>query len=230
MNRHTEMVAIVATALGEAMLQEVAFVGGCTTGLLLTDDFSKEQVRHTDDVDLIVHVVGRGGITQLHTRLSDLGFSHVMEDDAPICAMRLGELRVDFMPDDETVLGFTNRWYEQALKTAIQYQVTDELFIRLVTPAYFVATKLEAYRGRGNNDPLGSRDIEDILTLVDGRTELTSELLMAPPEIRQYISTELAELMKANQFSYAVTSAAGNDAGREDLIFERLEAIIRGAT
>jgi len=230
MNRHKEMVAIVAVALGEAMLQEVAFVGGCTTGLLLTDDFSKEQVRHTDDVDLIVHVVGHGGIERLHARLSNLGFSHVVEDDAPICAMRLGELRVDFMPDDEAVLGFTNRWYEQALKTAIQYQVTDGLFIRLVTPAYFVATKLEAYRGRGNNDPLGSRDIEDILTLVDGRSELTNELLIAPPEIRQYISIELAELMKVNQFSYAVTSAAGNDAGREDLIFERLEAIIRGTT
>lgn len=230
MNRHKEMVAIVAAALGEAMLQEVAFVGGCTTGLLLTDDFSKEQVRHTDDVDLIVHVVGHVGMARLEAQLSDLGFSHVMDDDAPICAMRLGELRVDFMPDDATVLGFTNRWYEQALKTAIQYQVTDGLFIRLVTPAYFVATKLEAYRGRGNNDPLGSRDIEDILTLVDGRSELTNELLMTPPEIRQYISIELAELMKVNQFSYAVTSAAGNDTGREDLIFERLEAIIRGTT
>jgi hypothetical protein len=27
-------------------------------------------------------------------------------------------------------------------------------------------------------------------------------------------------------FSYAVTSAAGNDAGRERLIFERLEALV----
>lgn len=230
MNKHTEMVAIVATAMGEAMLQEVAFVGGCTTGLLLTDDFSKEQVRHTDDVDLIVHVVGHMGMTRLQAQLNDLGFKHVMDDDAPICAMRLGELRVDFMPDDQKTLGFTNRWYKQALQTATQYQLPDGLFIRLVTPAYFVATKLEAYRGRGNNDPLGSRDIEDILTLMDGRAELVSELQAAPAELRQYINTELAELMQANQFSYAITSAAGNDAGREDLIFKRLDAIIKGTT
>ena len=230
MNIYTKMIATVAAALGEGLLQEVAFVGGCTTGLLLTDDFSKEQVRHTDDVDLIVHVINHAGMLRLQAQLSARGFSHSMEDDSPICSMRLGELRVDFMPDDESVLGFSNRWYVQALKTATPYKLPDGQFIRLVTPAYFVATKLEAYRGRGNNDPLGSRDIEDILTLVDGRAELTRELLMASAELRQYISTELTNLLKVNQFSYAVTSAAGNEEGREDLIFERLESIIQGAT
>jgi predicted nucleotidyltransferase len=230
MNIYTKMIATVAKALGEGLLQEVAFVGGCTTGLLLTDDFSKEQVRHTDDVDLIVHVVNHAGMLRLQAQLSARGFSHSMEDDSPICSMKLGELRVDFMPDDESVLGFSNRWYVQALKTATPYQLPDGQFIRLVTPAYFVATKLEAYRGRGNNDPLGSRDIEDILTLVDGRSELAGELLMAPAELRQYISAELTNLLKVNQFSYAVTSAAGNEEGREDLIFERLESIIQGAT
>ena len=53
-----EMIITVAKALGDDMLKEVAFVGGCTTGLLLTDDFSKEAVRYTDDVDLIINVVG----------------------------------------------------------------------------------------------------------------------------------------------------------------------------
>ena len=230
MNMYTKMIATVAEALGEVLLQEVAFVGGCTTGLLLTDDFSKEQVRHTDDVDLIVHVVNHAGMLRLQAQLSARGFNHSMEDDSPICSMKLGELRVDFMPDDERVLGFSNRWYVQALKTATPFQLPDGQSIRLVTPAYFVATKLEAYRGRGNNDPLGSRDIEDILTLVDGRSELTGELLMAPAELRQYISTELTDLLKVNQFSYAVTSAAGNEEGREDLIFKRLESIIQGAT
>lgn len=231
MNMYTKMIATVAEALGEDLLQEVAFVGGCTTGLLLTDDFSNEQVRHTDDVDLIVHVLNYAGMVRLQAQLRTRGFSYSMDDDdSPICSMRLGELRVDFMPDDEGVFGFSNRWYVQALKTATPYQLPDGPVIRLVTPAYFVATKLEAYRGRGNNDPLGSRDIEDILTLVDGRSELAGELLMAPVELRQYISSELTDLLKVNQFSYAVTSAAGNEKGREDLIFERLESIILGAT
>jgi len=41
------------------MLNTVAFVGGCTTGLPVTDDFSKQSIRFTDDVDLIVKVMGK---------------------------------------------------------------------------------------------------------------------------------------------------------------------------
>jgi len=52
------MLQRVADALGSELLREVAFVGGCTTGLLITDDISREAVRFTDDVDLIVHVIG----------------------------------------------------------------------------------------------------------------------------------------------------------------------------
>jgi len=101
--------------------------------------------------------------------------------------------------------------------------------IRLLTPAFFVATKLEAYLGRGNNDPLGSRDVEDVLTLVDGRAELVQDLQTAGLELRSFVATELQRLLPLVPFSYAVTSAAGNDAGRERLIFERLEALVRMA-
>ncbi|WP_228768281.1 hypothetical protein [Limnohabitans sp. DM1] len=223
---HVDMIAVVARALGPDLLAKVAFVGGCTTGLLLTDAFSKQQVRHTDDVDLIVHVVGHVGLASLQAQLVGCGFSHSMEDDAPICAMRLGQLRVDFMPDDVAVLGFTNRWYAQALHSALPFALPDGQVIRLLTPAFFVATKLEAYLGRGNNDPLGSRDIEDILTLVDGRAELVQDLQTASLELRSFVATELRRLMPLVPFSYAVTSAAGNDAGRERLIFERLETLV----
>lgn len=74
-NRHKAMIAKVATAMGPELLDKVAFVGGCTTGLLLTDDFSREQVRHTDDVDLIVHVVGHVGWARLQEHLRSLGQS-----------------------------------------------------------------------------------------------------------------------------------------------------------
>ena len=56
-NQLLSMIEAVALALGDDLLPEVAFVGGCTTGLLLTDDFTREAVRATDDVDLIVNVV-----------------------------------------------------------------------------------------------------------------------------------------------------------------------------
>ncbi|MEE8059443.1 MAG: hypothetical protein V3T17_16645 [Pseudomonadales bacterium] len=61
MSRYNEleaMLVVVAQALGEELLQQVVFVGGCTTGLLITDSMTQEAIRYTEDVDLITHVMG----------------------------------------------------------------------------------------------------------------------------------------------------------------------------
>ena len=144
---HIEMLRQVAVALGDTLCSQMTFVGGCTTGLLLTDDFSREQVRHTDDVDLIVSVIGYGGFGALQAQLRSQGFKdcNSTDEDAPLCAMKLGELRVDFMPDDESVLGFSNCWYQQAMESANQHSLDNDISINLISPVYFVATKLEAY-------------------------------------------------------------------------------------
>ncbi len=226
-NLHKEMILKVAEALGPALCQEMAFVGGSTTGLLLTDDFAKEQVRYTDDVDLIVSVVGYAGWAQLQERLRQYGFTDSMEDTV-ICRMRLGELQVDFMPDDDT-LGFSNQWYQQALTTAENYQLSDSVQIRLVTPAYFVATKLEAYKGRGNDDPLASRDMEDLLNIIDGREVLVNELSEADPLLTEFIGAEFTQLLSNDLFEYAVQSQANSDAAREAVLFKRIEAIAKVA-
>ena len=148
-NQLHEMLVMVARALGNDLLKEVAFLGGCTTGLLLTDKASKEAVRYTDDVDLITHVIGLSGWIRFQNRIKERGFKESMEDDIN-CRMRLNGLIVDFMPDDEKILGYSNRWYGQALKKAKDYELQDNLIIQLVTPVFFIATKLEAYKGRGN--------------------------------------------------------------------------------
>jgi predicted nucleotidyltransferase len=227
-NRHKEMLILVAEALGPELCQQMAFVGGCTTGLLLTDDFTREQVRHTDDVDLIVHLVGYPSYARLQEQLRTQGFRERMDNDDPICAMSLGELRVDFMPDDDKVLGFSNRWYQAALQSADNYSLTENITIKLVKPVYFVATKLEAYRGRGKNDPLSSRDIEDLLNLFDGRPELLTEIDQTTHELRRYIASEIKTLLENGNFQNAVQSCALGDHDRESLIFERLEHAARG--
>ena len=47
------------------------------------------------------------------------------------------------------------------MQTATEHALTPEITIRLVAPVYFIATKLEAYKGRGGGYAMGSRDIED---------------------------------------------------------------------
>ncbi|MNJ50683.1 hypothetical protein D3C77_459660 [compost metagenome] len=90
---------------------------------------------------------------------------------------------------------------------------------------YFVATKLEAWKGRGRGDALSSRDIEDILNLIDGRPELEDEIESAAVEVRDYISKEIGQLLPDGNFEYAVNAQARGDADRENLLFERLETL-----
>ncbi|WP_307720393.1 MULTISPECIES: hypothetical protein [Bradyrhizobium] len=156
--------------------KDLVFVDGCTTALFITDEITLEGVRATDDVDLIVDLVGRAQWAQLQEQLRQKGFAESPQDDV-ICRMRLSNLKVDFMPDDESILGFSNPWYGKGIETAASHPLTDTITIKRLTPELFLATKLEAYRG--NNDLLGSRDTEDILLVVDGREEIVAEIQAA---------------------------------------------------
>jgi predicted nucleotidyltransferase len=147
-----------------------------------------------------------------------------LEDDVN-CRMRLGDLKVDFMPDDEDILGYSNRWYAKGLELAQDYSLADDLTIKLLTPPFFVATKLEAYLGRGNDDPLASHDLEDILNLVDGREELVAEIEATDEDVREYIADQISRLLEHRDFDYAVQGITRGDKDRESLIFERLEAL-----
>lgn len=223
-NFQKEMLIQVATALNE-LLPQVVFIGGCTTGLFLTDDFTKEQVRYTDDVDLIVNVGSYFDWTQLAERLRQLGFRESMEEEV-ICTMMLGPLKVDFMPDNPDILGFSNRWYRDAMTTARDFTLTEALTIKIVEPVYFVATKLEAYLGRGNGDALSSHDIEDLINIFDGREEIVAEINAVDGKLRDFIRVQLQALLDDANFEYAVQSATGNNGQRESLIFERIETCL----
>lgn len=219
------MLRRVAVALGPTLAAEVAFVGGCTVGLLVTDRIVREGIRFTEDVDLIVHVTGNW--QRLERVLAARGF-HSSPHDTVICRKRLADthgdtLIVDFMPDDPAILGFGNRWYAAALEHAATHVLPDGVAIRVVSPPYFLGTKLEAWRGRGNNDPLASRDVEDILNVVDGRPALRDEFAGAEPALRDDIREGIAGLLGHRDFIYAVQSAVGGNRQREELLFRRLE-------
>lgn len=227
--QNIEMLEVVAQALGPELLREVAFVGGCTTALLLTDELSREEVRYTDDVDLVVSLTGYAQWQKMVEQLRLRGFKQSPLDDV-ICRMRLGELKVDFMPaDDEAanLLGCNNRWFQAGLTSAQWHELPSGCRIRLFTPPYFLGSKLEAYAGRGAQNPLASQDLEDILNLVNGREELLQEVDTSTPELRAYLAQKLTELLSNNEFGYLVQGTAGGDGEREEIIWQRLRHIAK---
>jgi hypothetical protein len=88
----------------------------------------------------------------------------------------------------------------------------------------FLATKLEAFHSRGQDD-LFSHDLEDVLVVVDGRTELRQEILNAPAEIRAYLQAEFSSLLSNQRFLELLPGLIG-DASRESLVLERLKQFV----
>jgi hypothetical protein len=90
------------------------------------------------------------------------------------------------MPTDPDILGFSNPWYDEAISTA-EAATLDSGTIRAARPAPLVATKLSAWKGRGNGGSLPSLDVHDILTLFNGRPELISEIRSSSDDLRSFV-------------------------------------------
>ncbi len=209
------------------VLDELVFVGGCTTGLLITDEGAGD-VRPTFDVDAITEITSYADYVIFSERLRILGFTEDTSEDAPLCRWLHGETRLDVMPLDESILGFSNRWYEAALGSAQEYELEPDLHIRVVTAPYFCATKIEAFRGRGKGDYLSSHDLEDLITVVDGRSELVNELRSAPDDVRSYIAEAINQMLKTTDFMDALPGYLLPDAAsqsRISILLERLTDI-----
>ena len=219
------MLETVAKALGEDLRRKMVFVGGCSTAVLITDEITLQEVRATDDIDLIVDLAGMVQWMQLQDELRQKGFTISGEDDV-ICRMRLGDLKVDFMPDDPDILGFSNRWYKLGIQTAVKYALPSGLHIKHLTAPLFLATKLEAYKGRGKNDPMGSHDLEDIVNVLDGRPELLNEVRDADSDIRLYLAENLNELSEHPDFDHFLYGNVRGPEGRVAIVQQRLKTII----
>src|ERR671918_140763 len=114
------------------VLDELVFVGGCTTGIFVTD-LAAGGIRPTKDVDAIVDVTSYAQYTALSDRLRHLGLVEDNSEGAPLCRWRQGNVIVDVMPTDASVLGFTNRWYPMAIDTAQRLDIAGH-GARVVTP------------------------------------------------------------------------------------------------
>jgi hypothetical protein len=158
-------------------------------------------VRPTKDVDVVVEVTSRSAFHEFEARLRQRGFAEDQQDGM-ICCWRHSAtgLILDAMPADPTILGFANRWQGAGLPHAIQQTLPSGATIRAMSPPYLLATKLEAFKGRGQDDFVASPDFEDIVALLDGRDELVGEVRDADSDVRAYLADEFERLIEHPPF------------------------------
>ena len=181
----------VSNALG-ALKDKVVFVGGATVSLYA--DRMAEEARPTDDVDILVEIWSRKDFAQLEEQLRKRGFTNDTESKF-IGRYLLPGIIVDVMPTDENILGFSNRWYAGGLKTSVDYAIEAIHSVRIFSPPYFIASKLEAFKNRGSDDGRTSSDFEDIVFVLENRRSIWEEVNTADEKVRKYLKDEFKNLL-----------------------------------
>lgn len=191
-------VELVAAALG-SLREELVLVGGCSVGLLITDK-ARPAVRQTIDVDLVAEVTSITEYYAVCKKLRSCGFKQNADTDH-LCRWHKGELILDVMPSEKSVLGHsTNRWYPQAVRDAERQVLDSGLVILMISPPLFLATKLEAFYDRAKRD-YKHHDMEDIINVIDGRPEIIDEVTAAADDVREFLRNEFDELLADESFT-----------------------------
>lgn len=212
----------MAQALGP-LRERLVFVGGCATGLLVTNPAAAD-VRPTEDVDAIVEVATLAGYHAMHPLLAERGFKQTMEDGTPPFRWYWNRMQLDLVPVDEHVLGFANRWYRPGFASAVTTELRPGLSLRHLDAPHFVATKFEAFNDRGARDVYLSHDLEDIVTVIDGRAELADELLAADTSVRNHVIRQMRALLAHPDMQNALPGLVAQPI-RAGVVLQRLHDI-----
>jgi hypothetical protein len=207
-------------------LQEVVFVGGVTLGLLITDE-AAAPIRATTDVDVIAEIMTYADYIAFAERLRRAGFTEDTGEQALTCRWRKDALILDVLALSREALGFTNMWYEPALRHAATVALPAGQSIRVIKAPFFLGTKMEAFRGRGRMDFYASHDLEDFVAIVDGRDALLQEIAQSPHDLRDYLAEAAQSLLVESRF-LDVLPGFVLDSERVPIIRERLASIAGG--
>jgi hypothetical protein len=209
----------------ESVGARFVFTGG-TVIALLVDNPALSEIRPTKDVDIIVEIFTYAEFSALEERLRNAGFQHDTSDGAPICRWVVEGCRVDVMPVNSTALGMNSRWFPEALQCSNNLELGQNCRANVVTPALFIATKLEAFKDRGKTDYYGSHDIEDIVTVVDGRATIVQDISTTLPEVRAFIAASFTKMIQHPDFRDALPGHLSTlSRGRGNIVLDRFKAI-----
>lgn len=205
-------ISVVAKVLEQLDLK-VVFVGGSTVSLYVPEGESMEH-RPTNDIDVVVEILSYDQYGELEGRLRDVGFRHDTESKV-IGRFIVKGITVDIMPTGEDSLGFVNRWNTEGFHHAQEFILEPDTVVYILPLSYFIASKLEAYRNRpmtfGTSsqyslDYRSSRDIEDIVYLLDTVPDVEKLLAEGPSSVQGYLFSQFSLLLDDHDFEEGVES------------------------
>jgi len=211
---NTELLFAVLDRL-DKLPHRFVLLGGAIVGLLV-DHPELVDFRPTKDVDVLVEAMSRSDYTRLEEELRAHGFRHDISEGAPICRWLVGSsAKLDVLPLVGSVLGFESKWFVDAWQHAQEMDLEGRK-IELISPIYLIATKLAAFENRGNRDFWMSHDLEDIVTIVDGRSNMVEEVRHAEGSVCRYISNCLSDYIENSDFLEALCAYLDSDPASQE--------------
>jgi len=103
------------------------------------------------------------------------------------------------MPTNDPSIGFSNMWYQEGFENSVDHKIDEQCIVKILDVPYFLATKIEAFKGRGKNDGRTSQDFEDIVFVLENRENIWQEINALEGDICTYLKNEFRELLN-NKF------------------------------
>jgi len=216
-----------AVANGLAYLkEEMVFAGGAVAELYASNPEATD-IRPTLDVDCVIEIHSYSAHTEVEDKLRSLGFVNDTTQGAPICRWIYQDILVDIMPSDSEVLGFSNRWYKEGIKSKILKTLPNGTDIFVFSPEYYLATKFEANKGRGGSDLRQSHDFEDIIYILDNCAELLDSISKTNETVKIYLKEECTNLLNNKGLVEGIESSLpfGSEKEATDIIIQRIQKI-----
>ena len=220
--------ATVAEQLGQVLRHRIVFIGASLLPLMETEDHVLSTLRPTDDVDAVTVTASYVKKGALDERLRAQGFTHDVGDGTHMDRWRSPTGVIFHCVSCGAHVGGTGNpedlWViDHAVETDLPPRVRHASAVGLLR------LKLSTYGDRGARDPLGSKDLSDIATLLATRPQLVAEVHATDPVVADAITEKIRALLLTHRTVSAIRAHVGECGplfqGVDDLVLERLQAL-----
>lgn len=219
---------IILEALGP-IADSMVFTGGAVVELYA----QRPEIfaaRPTKDIDTIVSAATRSQYLHIEEQLLKRGFIHagLAGIKGPTCRYVFQEIIFDVMPQEERILGFSNRWFRHALENPFPAILPSGNTVRLATFPRFLAIKFETFADRAKGDIRGSHDLEDIVRLISHRQDPLKEVEAEVPEIKGFLKEASKSYLALEVALEALKGAAPLGTPQAKEVYQVLESLAAG--
>jgi hypothetical protein len=222
----SDRLAIAARAI-EPILNRVVLAGPPVVALLMNDPAVRAP-HLTFGADSTLQLITTSMVDRLGVDLQRLGLTRIGRTGDTDRWLVAGDIALDLVQVRTDESDPAQPWLEYATLLTLPYSIDAQLVVRIAGAPAVLALELASF-ANGGMRALDSEELERVVLLIAGRTEIEKECTAAPPELRSMIASSLARLAGNDTLQLLVQRALPDAALLPALAVRVRERIVRMA-